>query len=201
LSNCISYLSRGVAPKYINKSNVYALNQRAIRWWNIDEASLKFHDPEKTIRNEAYIRKGDVVINSTGDGTIGRAYWFFHEAHNLFADSHVSIARTLPDVLLPELVVFYMETSIYQDIVYGHVTGSTGQLELNRSNLGKIPFLCPSIQIQEIFSSRIAPLFALVYSNQQELNTLIALRDTLLPKLLSGEIRVNDAEKAVEAMV
>lgn len=86
LSNCVSYLSRGVAPKYVNHSPICALNQRAIRWGNIDESVLKFHDPEKPIRNEAYIRRGDVVINSTGDGTIGRTYWFHHEVGNLFAD-------------------------------------------------------------------------------------------------------------------
>lgn len=134
LSSCVSYLSRGVAPKYVTSSPIRALNQRAIRWGYIDETALKFHDPGKTIREEAHIRRGDVVINSTGDGTIGRAYWFHHNVTNLFADSHVSIVRTLPEVLYPELLVFYMETELYQSIIYGHVTGSTGQLELNRSN-------------------------------------------------------------------
>ena len=37
------------------------------------------------------------------------------------------------------------------------------------------------------------------FSNQTECATLAELRDTLLPKLMSGEIRVSDAEKFVEA--
>ena len=199
LSDCVTYLSRGIAPRYLQSSPIRVLNQRAIRWWHIDEQALKFHDPNKSVRNEAYIRKGDVVINSTGDITIGRAYWFYHEVANLFADSHVSIIRTVPDILLPEIVVFQIETQTYQDIIYSHVTGSTGQLELNRSNLAQLPFLCPPIELQRKFSAIIEPLFNLVWNNKEQSRTLTSIRDALLPKLLSGEIRVKDAEKYAEA--
>lgn len=199
LSDCVIYLSRGIAPSYLHVSPIRVLNQRAIRWWHIDEQALKFHDPNKPIRKEAYIRKGDVVINSTGDITIGRAYWFYHEVSNLFADSHVSIIRTSPDILLPEMVVFQVETQPYQDIIYSYVTGSTGQLELNRSNLAQLPFLCPPIEVQRKFSAIIEPWFNLVWNNKEQSRVLAALRDALLPKLLSGEIRVKDAEKFVEA--
>jgi type I restriction enzyme S subunit len=39
----------------------------------------------------------------------------------------------------------------------------------------------------------------MIHHNQAESQTLAALRDTLLPKLLSGEVRVKEAEKLVEA--
>jgi type I restriction enzyme S subunit len=45
----------------------------------------------------------------------------------------------------------------------------------------------------------IAPLFDRQIANDLESRTLAATRDLLLPKLMSGEIRVRDAEKAVEA--
>ena len=201
LSDCVTYLSRGIAPKYLQSSPIRVLNQRAIRWWHIDEQALKFHDPNKSVRDEAYIRKGDVVINSTGDITIGRAYWFYHEVANLFADSHVSIIRTSSDILLPEMVVFQIETQTYQDIIYSHVTGSTGQLELNRSNLAQLPFLCPPIELQRKFSAIIKPLFNYVWYNKQQSGTLTSIRDALLPKLLSGEIRLKDAEKVAETYI
>src|SRR6266704_824033 len=188
LSDCVSYLSRGVAPSYVQTSPIRALNQKAIRWWHIDDEALKFHNSAKLVRKEAYIRKGDVVINSTGDITIGRAYWFYHDIVNLFADSHVSIIRLLPDVLLPEVVVFQIETPRHQDLIYGHVTGSTGQLELNRSNLAHIPFLCPPIRLQWRFSEMVRPLFYLIWHDKEQSHILTTIRDTLLPKLLSGEM-------------
>ena len=47
--------------------------------------------------------------------------------------------------------------------------------------------------------SRIEPLLALQDANQAESRTLAATRDLLLPKLMSGEIRVRDAERLAEA--
>lgn len=199
LGACVSYLSRGVAPKYVESSPIRALNQRAIRWWHIDDSVLKYHDPHKPIRAEAYIQRDDVVINSTGDITIGRGYWFYHDVDNLFADSHVSIVRTDKHILFPELLVFQLQTTRHQELIYGHVTGSTGQLELNRSTLATIPFLCPRPELQEVFSHIITPWFRLIWQNKLQSATLITLRDTLLPKLLSGEIRVKEAEELVEA--
>ena len=43
-------------------------------------------------------------------------------------------------------------------------------------------------------------MWKLIHNNQSESRTLATLRDTLLPKLLSGEIRLRDAERAVEAV-
>jgi type I restriction enzyme S subunit len=201
LSKCVTYLSRGVAPTYVPSSPIQALNQKAIRWWSIDETVLKFHDPLKAVRTEAYICRHDVVVNSTGDGTIGRAYWFYHDVPNLFADSHVSIVRTSLDVLFPEVLTFLLETARYQDIISGYVTGTTGQLELNRSNLGSIPLVCAPIVLQQQFSRIVAPLFAGIWNNRQQSQTLASLRDTLLPELLSGEVRVREAERELETVL
>jgi len=49
------------------------------------------------------------------------------------------------------------------------------------------------------FELTVAPLFLKVLTNVEEARTLAALRDLLLPKLMSGEIRIREAEKAIEA--
>lgn len=51
------------------------------------------------------------------------------------------------------------------------------------------------------FSELIQPLFAKVRVNTDENVTLASLRDTLLPKLISGELRVPDTEKFLEEVV
>jgi len=56
-------------------------------------------------------------------------------------------------------------------------------------------------QLATAFDELIQPLFWRSHQNRKESRTLAALRDTLLPKLLSGELRVNDAEKSVEGVV
>lgn len=144
-----TYIQRGTAPSYVDESEVRALNQKAIRWGKIEEEHLKFHDVDVPIAGQHMLRAGDVVVNSTGDITIGRAYLFQETPANMFADSHVTIVRTNPSLLLGAYLVNLLATSEYQDLIYSMVTGSTGQLELNKSNLEKLPILRPPIELQE----------------------------------------------------
>lgn len=159
LVDCCTYLQRGKSPSYVEDSDVRALNQRAVRWGRIENEHLKFHDPEVTIASKHFIKAGDVVINSTGDITIGRAYLFHEQPSKLFADSHVTIIRTLAAKLRPHFLVNLLATREYQDLVYSLVTGSTGQLELNKSNLEELPILCPPIQIQNELAQLWEPLY------------------------------------------
>jgi type I restriction enzyme S subunit len=56
-------------------------------------------------------------------------------------------------------------------------------------------------RILDAFHAVCGPLFQVAHNNRNEAHTLRALRDTLLPKLLSGEVRVREAESLVEAAV
>ena len=62
-------------------------------------------------------------------------------------------------------------------------------------------FVNPSEKIRDKFSSITLPMYKKIQSNVAESETLVELRDTLLPKLMSGEISVKDAEGEVEAAV
>ena len=79
------------------------------------------------------------------------------------------------------------------------VTGAV-QPKLNQRNLKAIPLVLPTGPACRVFSGLVAPLFARVRHNADESERLVALRETLLPKLISGEIRVGDAEMALESV-
>ena len=79
------------------------------------------------------------------------------------------------------------------------VTGAV-QPKLNQRNLKAIPLVLPTGPACRVFSGLVAPLFARVRHNADESERLVALRDALLPKLISGEIRVGDAEMALESV-
>ncbi len=59
--------------------------------------------------------------------------------------------------------------------------------------------LLPPVEVCRRFEALAAPLYAKVLQNLRESRILTAIRDALLPKLMSGEIRVKDAEKLVSA--
>jgi type I restriction enzyme, S subunit len=77
-----------------------------------------------------------------------------------------------------------------------YVTGAV-QPKLNQTNMNSMPFLMPSKEVADLFSRTISPWFALLRAKTEESRTLSTLRDTLLPKLLSGEIRLPQAERIV----
>lgn len=81
-----------------------------------------------------------------------------------------------------------------------YITGAV-QLKINQANLKRIPFVRATDEVCVAFAASIQPLFAKIRANSEQNRTLAALRDTLLPKLISGELRVNTtAEKPKEAL-
>ncbi len=72
------YVQRGKSPKYIEHSDLPVINQKCIRWWGVDEEYLKFVHPDQwgSWTEERFVRPGDILWNSTGTGTVGRACLF-----------------------------------------------------------------------------------------------------------------------------
>jgi type I restriction enzyme S subunit len=70
---------------------------------------------------------------------------------------------------------------------------------INKDQFLALPLAYPPEAIVKAFEDIVCPLDMKVRANHAQMETLAALRDLLLPKLLSGELRIKDAEKAVEA--
>jgi len=75
----------------------------------------------------------------------------------------------------------------------------TGRLQSDR--LARLIIPVPDSEEQEEITARLRPLSELSATRQRESGVLVELRDTLLPKLISGELRMRDAERAVEETV
>ena len=74
--------------------------------------------------------------------------------------------------------------------------GSTSSIAtaVNSKIIKGMPFVVPTDEEITEFHSLVAPMFAKIKVNQTEISNLTALRDTLLPKLMSGELDVSDIE-------
>lgn len=81
--------------------------------------------------------------------------------------------------------------------VEAYVTGAV-QPKLSQGRMNSIPCVLPPRDVHVEFAHVVQSMFRTIRSNVEESHTLAALRDTLLPKLLSGEVRIKDAEKMVE---
>lgn len=84
---------------------------------------------------------------------------------------------------------FFMKSSY--DLLHAMASGGTATLNLNTGNFKKLKILRPSSEILNNFHDLVKSKFNKIYSNQKQIRTLQSIRDILLPKLMSGEIRVN----------
>jgi type I restriction enzyme S subunit len=81
------------------------------------------------------------------------------------------------------------------DEIVSRANGSTF-LEISRTNFRPIPVVRPADAFFEKFDQYVGPLYKRIVSNEQETQLLVAQRDSLLPKLLSGEVLVAVEEEA-----
>jgi type I restriction enzyme S subunit len=78
-----------------------------------------------------------------------------------------------------------------------YITGAV-QAKLSQTNMWRINFLMPTREVAEHFGSMLEPLFVRFRHNSEQAQTLATLRDTLLPRLISGQLRLPEAQAAAE---
>lgn len=91
--------------------------------------------------------------------------------------------------------------SYLREFDYGRL-GSTSSIAtaVNSKSIKALPVLVPTNDLAGQFARRIMSIFARIKHLQSEATTLAQLRDTLLPKLISGELRIADAEKFLKGV-
>ncbi len=192
LAEVTEYLKRGISPKYIEKGGVCVINQRCIRDRWIDLAQSRRHNEELKSVEGRELHLLDVLVNSTGVGTLGRVAQVFNLSGKTIVDSHVTVVRADPKQIVPEVLGYDLSFRESEIEMLGH--GSTGQTELSRTRLGELLVIKAPSDVQEAFARVVRDLNDKRVANWLEAQTLAALRDTLLPKLISGELRVPVAE-------
>ena len=186
LQDCTSLLCRGGAPKYCEKGKFHALNQRCIRNHKIDDANARRIENPRS--REKLLRYGDILICSTGTGTLGRSAQVLCHDERVTVDSHVTIVRPAYEALVEYLGCWALSS---EDQFESMAKGSTGQTELPRTELAELEIGFPDAAFLNDFSGKTKPLFEAIQSNVRENQSLECLRDALLPKLMSGEIDVS----------
>ncbi|MFZ4263744.1 hypothetical protein ACFRAE_17025 [Sphingobacterium sp. HJSM2_6] len=166
---------RGKSPKYSEKSEKYILNQKCNRWNKIEIEFAKTVVPEwyNNIDKKFFTKEGDIIINSTGDGTIGRASYVSKDFEGLIYDSHILLLRLNKKLFNPELFVELFNSSFGQEQVNQIKSAqATKQTELGVNNLLKIEIpVVEDINKQESIVKQIKKLrsLALVSNSKSKL--------------------------------
>ena len=135
LGELISYISKGIVPKYTDDivGSTMVLGQRCVRNQRVDYTQARFHDQKtKPFKPEKTVVLGDILINATGVGSAGRvAQVTVSPQQNCVTDGHVITLRAKG--INPFYLGYFLKSR--QPMIEQMAEGSTGQTEMNRSRL------------------------------------------------------------------
>ena len=150
IEDVLSKVLKGKTPQYVEQSNVRVMNQACVHWDVIRWENVKYQDPRKLSNKEA-LKSFDILLNSTGTGTLGRCNIFFKpdDGYTYIPDGHLTVLNTNQDLMRPWLLVYFIKLEDIQREIYDDcVTGSTNQVDLVRKNFLKIRIPLPDMASQ-----------------------------------------------------
>jgi type I restriction enzyme S subunit len=191
LGDVANLLKRGISPKYSEYSRVRVINQRCIRNSEIDVSLARYHDVEqKPIREELFLSQGDLLVNSTGVGTVGRSAVIENDlTEKLTLDSHVTLIRSKPELVYSFFLKMYFQ--LIQQKIESLAEGSGGQVELSRTAISAIDIPLPPLDEQKRIVAKLDDALGVV--EELKANTakakseLDALWQSALTQTFSGE--------------
>ncbi|CAA0088549.1 Uncharacterised protein [Zhongshania aliphaticivorans] len=145
-----------------------------------------------------WLKNGDLLMAMTG-ATVGK-YGLLVGASGQDYLLNQRVAKFIPRSEITNQIWFtyclLMEGTATSHIV-NNAHGSA-QPNISANGIMDAPSILPANEIVQLFTTKVSPLFRRVLKCQKESDVLSRLRDTLLPKLLSGELRIPDAEKQID---
>lgn len=181
LESISTFISRGIAPKYTETSenSILVINQKCIRDFQVTLEQARLNDLSKQkVTSDKLLQKFDVLVNSTGVGTLGRVAQYFGEKNSATVDSHVTIVR--PDISKVDPLFFGYLIKNKQSEIEGFAQGTTGQTELSRESLKSLNLrLLDDLKKQKFVGNCLKALDDKIELNNQINQTLEAMAQAI----------------------
>jgi restriction endonuclease S subunit len=145
-------ISRGKQPEYVEYGNIFAFTSEQIRNDFVARDSARFTNQifyEKNIK--AHAKYNDVLLNSTGRGTLGRVN-FYYLKDKAVVDGHITIIRTKEDIINPIFLNVFLKTIYGQYQIERSYTGSSGQIEIYPDQIKEFKIYIPPLSMQDDIS-------------------------------------------------
>ena len=140
------------------------------------------------INKRSKVDQCDILLSMIG--TIGLLY-FVQESNINYSIKNIGLFKTSEMPQLSEFIFLYLCTPFARYYLKTRLSGTT-QEYVTLGSLREFPVIIPDSKCLDKFNKIIKPIFKLRYLNILQIQTLIKTRDTLLPKLMSGQIIVKN---------
>lgn len=178
-----------IGPKFLRVTDMN--KQPWVEWNTVPYCSIDEHAHDRY-----RLSLGDVLVSRMADP--GKAA-IMEEDHLPAVFASYLIRLKTPTLSTAYYLFYFLRSAQYLDYVEAAKSGSV-QANMNAQVITAAELVIPPPAVIEAFAQAVAPLRRKIVANLRESGTLAATRDALLPKLLSGEVRVRKAEKLVAAV-
>ena len=163
--------------------------------WGTIESTQHFRWQDAPSRARRILRLGDTIVGTVRPGNGSFAFI----GHNGLTGS-TGFAVLRPHQSLHRAFVFLAATAPENIERLAHLADGAAYPVVRPQMVGATKTVFADRPVMEVFSGLASPVLDKIESNKEQNRTLMKIRDLLLPQLISGEIRVSDAERMVESL-
>lgn len=153
---------------------------------DFDSAYLVSNIDYEKINQRSKVEQFDILFSMIG--TLGLIYIEMNEKVD-YAIKNIGLFKTSQNPKWCYFLYLWLKSSFGNEFIEENKSGST-QEYISLGSLRKINFKVPNVEKIDVLNSAVDKQFNKIFANKKQIQTLENLRDTLLPKLMSGEIRV-----------
>lgn len=174
-------VQRGKNAKY-GTSTLQIIKSGQARGYNNFDFNKRYYVSDSFVSDERNLKKGDILINSTGVGTAGRVTLFNLDG-NYVVDSHVTIVRLNQQIALPKYVLYALANIGFKNIE-AMATGQSGQIELGLPTINSIKIPLPPVDVQKQIITEIETIECEITNVEKEISKAEELKRNILESYL-----------------
>lgn len=188
-------VSLGEVATISNKSfNPLKETERMLEHYSIpafDEARFPFYEPSTSIKSNKFVIDASCFMISKLNPTTKRVWKPYCLTENTVCSTEFIVYKA-KDESITDFLYSVIDSKSFSDFMCSHVTGSTGSRQRTTpSDTLSYELILPSEDELAEFQSLVSPMYSQIRINAIENDKLKQLRDSLLPKMMSGEIEVS----------
>lgn len=181
------FVSRGTTPDYADESKYKVMNQATFSKGYIDDSIIRYTSKPSA---DANIKRGDLLIASTGGGVLGKVLFYNRDDKSFYADSHVSILRNTKGENSMKFL-YYVFSTKFAEINATMVKGSTNQTELQRNYLLAHEIPIPKKEEQQSIASyldeKCGEIDANIANIEKQIEKYKELKRALISEVVTGK--------------
>jgi type I restriction enzyme S subunit len=185
------------------QSGVPIVSGNHLRTFMLDDTDYNFINEEHALRlSKALVSSGDVIFTHAGNiGNVSIVPQHSRYSRYIMSQRQFYLRCDRSKINANYVALYFTSREGKQKLLANSSSVGVPSIARPVTYLSSIVILVPEMRILNAFDGIVGPIFEAIQRNRHQINTLNSIRDTLLPRLVSGKLRMPDAEKLLEPVL